>query len=301
MEKRIAIPAAALACLLIAACSSAPKRPEAVYERRNEAAKLVALGAKAARGGAAAQAAGYYAEAYRLSLSVADDEGRVVALDGLAGIYAKGGVEAPASSAPEWGAPPATLGGCVELAASVAADSGRADLAGLAALSAAEAALATGAETDARRAESIAAGAEAALAKRLSDRARALRLLGRARKALGDGTGALAAFETSAGIDARDRRFAEYAASRYLAASVLSKNGDFIGAKTALLDALAADRKAENPSGIGADYRALGMVAEKAGDRAGAARYFEAAREVFAAARFRSDAEDAERRRAAVE
>jgi hypothetical protein len=67
------------------------------------------------------------------------------------------------------------------------------------------------------------------------------------------------------------------------------------------VEALEADRRAENPAGIGSDFRALGIVEEKAGDRKLAARYYARARDVFAAARFSSDAEDAEARRAALD
>jgi len=324
--KRIPRPLAAapLLALVLAACSSAPKPPAAVFDRRNEAASLAALGARMVRDGAYMEAARLYGESYRIATSVADDEGRLIALDGLAGSYARIG-SAPSSAVPAaaptaaaaqspaapsadrasapgaWGAAPESSAACIALAASVAAASGRADLAAFASLSAAEALLGSAAESDLRRAADTAAAAAAALEKRPADRARALRILGEARKGLSDGAGALSALDAAADIDRRARRFASYAAARFLAASVHSKAGAYEAARAALLDALDADRRAENPAGIGADYRALGQVAEKAGDKTAAAAHYAAARDVFAAARFEGEAADAERRRAALD
>jgi tetratricopeptide (TPR) repeat protein len=310
----------AAAAALLTACSSAPKAPDAVILRRNEAVRLVALGAKAVREGSPAEAVPFYAEAYRLSTTVADDDNRLAALDGLASLYARtpaladGADEsattpaakaAPAGEAsPEvspWGTAPAGSEACMALAREIADVSGRADLAAFVSLGEAEAALRSGNEAGNRKAAELALGAAGALDKRPDDKSRALRVLGEARKNLGDPTGALSALSEAAALDQKAKRFAEYAAARYLAASVHSKLGDYPAARTALLEALEADRRAENPAGIGSDFRALGIVEEKAGDRKLAARYYARARDVFAAARFSSDAEDAEARRAALD
>lgn len=324
---------------LASACSSAPKPAEAVYSVRNEVVKVIGLGAKASREGKEGEAARFYEEAYRQASSVADDEGRLLALDGLIPVRLRmdavpepptlppsaGGAagnndgagkkasapdfspqvpaspsSAPASSA-AWAYPPATAADCVALAKRIAAESGSAVLAAFASVSEAEVALRAGVEAETRRAAVLAEAAAEALASRPSDRARALRALAAARKDLGDAKGALAALDEAAASDKSLKRFAEYASARYLAASIHSKGGDYAAAQAALLEALEADRRAENALGIGADFRALGLVAEKTGDKAAAARYFTRSRDVFAAARFPAEAADAEKRRAAVE
>ncbi|MFA6508070.1 MAG: hypothetical protein WCT14_18350 [Treponemataceae bacterium] len=303
-----------VAVCLFSACSSSPKAPDAVFLVRNEATKLVGLGSKAAREGNAGESVRFYEEAYRLATSVADEEGRIAALDGLASLRMRTEVSVsgavvpavasdPSSTAAQidWAYPPTSAAGCIALAKTVAADSGKADLIAFASISEAEAALRTGAEADKRRASELALAASAALGRRPADRSRALRVLAEAKKELGDPKGALEALADAAASDKGLKRFAEYASARYLSASIHSKSGDYAAATVALLDALEADRRAENPAGIGFDFRALGIVAEKTGDKAAAARYYARSRDVFSAARFRTDADDAEKRRAALE
>ena len=293
---------AAVAAAAFSACSSAPKPPDAIYLRRNEAVRLVALGARAVREGSLPEAIPFYEEAYRIATSVADDDNRLAALDGLAIAYSR--FEPQAKTGPEgavWAGAPASVAECLDLAREIAELSGRADLSAFVSVGEAEAALRSGGEAASLKAAELAAAAADALGKRPDDRSRALRALAEARKNLGDSSGALSALSSAASIDARAKRFAEYASDRYLAASVHSKLENYPAAREALLEALDADRRAEHSAGIGADYRALGLVEEKAGDAAAAARYFRQARDVFAAAKFTIDAADAEKRRAALE
>lgn len=306
------VPALALlaAALGFASCSSAPKAPDGIYLRRNETVRYIELAAKSAREGLRSEAILFYEEAYRLATSVDDARSRVSALDGLATVYASdvavvqdavpsaeaSGIVAPASS---WGAPK-DAPSCRKLAASVAAASLSAELVAWAEILEAEAALKSGSDGDALRAAALAESSSAALDGKSAERARALRALGSARKALGDSSGALSALDEAASIDRKRKRFTELAADRYLAASVHSKLGDYPAARTALLDALENDRRAENAAGIGADYRALAMISEKAGDAGAAIAYYQAARDVFAAGRFAADAADAEARLAAL-
>lgn len=300
---RLSLAAIALAILGTAlSCSSAPKPQEAVYAKRNEAAKYLDLGAKNAREGATREAALFYGEAYRVSTAVDDAAGRVAALDGLATVYAAGVPETsaaapadPTATVPDWGSP-ADAAGCRELASRLASESGSPQLMARASILEAEAALREASEEGARRAATLAASAAAALDSKSAERGRALRALGAARKAFGDFPGALSALDEAASLDLRQKRFAEFASDRYLAASVLSKAGDLPAARKALLEALENDRRAENSAGIGADYRALAMVAEKEGKKDEAAGFYRAARDVFSAARYTSDAQDADRR-----
>lgn len=294
----------------LASCSSAPKAPDGIYLRRNETARYIDLAAKGAREGLRSEAILFYEEAYRLATSVDDAKSRVSALDGLATVYASGvpsvkdavpSAEASgiAGTASAWGAPK-DAASCRKLASAVAAASLSSELIAWAQILEAEAALKAGSDEDNRGAASLAQSAASALSGKSAERARALRALGSARKALGDSSGALSALDEAASIDRKRKRFTELASDLYLAASVHSKLGNYPAARTALLDALDNDRRAENAAGIGADYRALAMVAEKAGDAGAAVAYFEAARDVFAAGRFSAEAADAESRLSAL-
>lgn len=328
--------AAAFAVLAAMGCSSAPKAPDADYARRNEAARLVSLGAKAGRDGQWTDARVLYEEAYRTYTAADDHAGRIEALDGLAGCYARLEAAALSSAAPTvpvpavapvapaattdaaaspaaWGRAPTTEAACLSLMAGIAADAPQtapaAELRARVALPAAEAALrgvaagGAAAESAALLADSVAesmVAAASALEKRPPDRARAFRILGEARKIRGDAAGALKALEDAAEIELKLKRFVEYAFVRYTAASIHSKSGDYASARDALRDALDADRKAEHAAGIGSDYVALGLVAERSGEFAEAVRHYAAAREVFAAARMTKDATEADKRRAAA-
>ncbi len=278
-SRLVALLAAVIATIIVAACSSAPKAPPIVLETRNQAAQFVLLGAKALREGQMASAKTFYTEAYRLYTATDDAEGRIRALDGLGRLPG-------ASAADLW-----------RTAAEVAADSGDVKLVALASLLDAELKLRSADEADVRRALETARGGARILSDLPRDSARALRLAGAAAKALNDYPLALDFLDQAAGIDLKEKAFIEYASDRYVAASVHSKAGDYPAARAALQDALASDRRAEHPAGIGGDYFALGLIAEKSGDAAGAARYFGRAAEVFRAARFDDRAAEAESRR----
>ncbi len=276
------VAAAIAAAVLAASCSSAPKAPPIVLETRNQAAQFVLLGAKALREGQTASARTFYTEAYRLYTATDDAEGRIRALDGL-------GRLPEASAADLW-----------RTAAEVAADSADAKLVALASLLDAELKLRSADEADLRRALETARGGARILSDQSRDSARALRLAGAAAKALNDYPLALDLLDQAAGIDLKDKAFIEYASDRYIAASVHSKAGDYPAARAALQDALESDRRAEHPAGIGGDYFAHGLIAEKTGDASAASRYFGRAAEVFRAARLDDRAAEAESRRNAV-
>ncbi len=273
MKKAWCIP---LVCLYFVSCSSAPKVAPGVYIARNEAAGLVKLGAKYLREGHRGAALDLYTEAYRVYTMTDDPEGRIVSLDGL-GRLSKDPTE------------------YYTRADRIAAESGRKDLIALSSLLLAEHSLAGGAGTDLGSVRRSAEEAASALGGRPADKARALRIQGSAAKAMGDHKDALSRFDEAAALDKKANLFIEYASDRYLAASVHSKTGDYKAAAAALLDALDYDRKAENPEGIGGDYQALGLVAQKAGQTAEAEIYFTRASEVYEAARLSAQAVELKR------
>ncbi len=308
-------------CAALAACSSAPKAPDGIYALRNEAASLADFGAKALREGIRSEALRFYEECYRMATSVDDPALRIMALDGLSKLLPEGGVTGdttvdaagkpltesanqstlPSAADVRWGRSPTSAIECRTVADGIAADSGQPVLVALAGLIQAEASLRKGGQDDFRRAETAALSAVIVYIKKPAEKARALRVLAEARKGLNDTVGALSALEEAATLDLKLKRFADYAADRYLAASILSKAGNYPEARAALLQALEADRRVEHSAGMGADYLALGLVAEKEGNKEEAARYYGFSREVFAAANFPLEAADAESRRSGLE
>jgi tetratricopeptide (TPR) repeat protein len=274
--------AALLAALLAFSCSSAPKTPPVIYEGRNQAAQFIQLGAKALRENSMASARTFYTEAYRLYTAYDEAEGRIRALDGL-------GRLPDASTSELWGT-----------ASRIADESGDKKLVALSALLNAELELWKGTEDGARAALTASLSGADLLSGLSKDRARALRLAGTAAKTLGDYPAALSHLDEAAGLDRKEKAFAEHASDRYLTASVYSKAGNYTAAKSALMEALASDRRAEHAAGIGGDYYALALVEEKFGDSAVAAGYFTRAAEVFRAARFEDRALEAEQRRDAI-
>ena len=298
-------------CAALAACSSAPKAPDGIYALRNEAASLADFGAKALREGVRNEALRFYEECYRMATSVDDAALRIAALDGLSKLLpeeeavgdpvtASANQTALPIPVSRWGRAPTTAKGCREAAGEIAVDSGLPVLGALAGLIQAEASMRKGDEASLRQAEAAALSAVDVYAKKHAEKARALRVLAEARKGLNDTANALSALEEAATLDLKLKRFADYAADRYQAASILSKTGSYPEARSALLQALEADRRVEHSAGMGADYRALGLVAEKEGKKDEAARWYEFSREVFAAANFPLEAADAESRRSGL-
>lgn len=255
---------------LFVSCSSAPKVPPQVYAVRNEAGRLIQLGAKALREDQNSIAHDYYAEAYRLYTSVDESEGRIRALDGL-GRVSDGGFDL-------W-----------LQAGEIAEQSGDRELVALASL--------LQAEYNIHQATALEAASEAALAavavlrSRLADKARALRIYGSAERKLERYQSAMDALQEAAALDLKNKAYIEYASDQYLIAGVYSKLGRYEEATTALHTALEYDRRSENPGGIASNYAALALVAEKAGQVDAARTYYLKAYEVYKAARMDIKAE----------
>lgn len=291
------------ALLTLGGCSSAPKPPEGIYDKHNETARYIDMGAKAAKEGRPEEAARFYGEAYRIATAVDDATDRIISLDGLAALYEPLASRTGASASGAFvfqSDLPADSVSCRALVARIAAESGSPVLAARSSLMEAEAAAAAGTEEGYRTSLTLVEGAVSVFPSKSEERTRALRAVASARKGLGDSSGALAALGDAASRDKKAKRFSEMASDRYLGASIYSKLGDYDAARIFLLEALENDRKSENSPGIGADYRALAMIAEKQGQLPEAVRLYAAARDVFSAARLDGDASDSERRRAAA-
>ncbi len=294
---------AGLFCLLIlGGCSTAPRAPDGVFDRRNEAARLCDMGSASLLKGAYSEAWWFYAEACRIYTAVDDAPGRFIALEG-ASRAATADPSAPMSkigAVEGWGLPPVKAEDAQTLAIQVAEKDGSPLLLARAMRFKAELALAGGAFSGAATLASEAAASFKKDKKRAVEYAAARRVQAESLKGAGSYEDALALLSELYKLDKKAKRFADLASDHFLAASILSKSGDYVAAEQALLEALDADRKSENPSGIASDLLALGIVAQKRGDFTEAARRYAEARDVFAAAKLEDAAKDAEERRKAV-
>jgi len=267
--------------LVISACSSAPKTPPQSLVVRNEAGRLVLLGAKALREGQSAAAREYYAEAYRMYTFVDEPEGRIRALDGLGRV--------PGGDFDAW-----------EKAQEIGQNSGDETLIALASLLIAERNISSRDPASVERAVNLLNQAIEKLGSRQNDKARALRLYGSALKQVQRYEDAIQAIKIAIDIDNKNKAFIELASDYYLLASIYSKQGDYSAAITFLTSAIDFDRRSENGSGLGSDYLALGTVYEKAGDLEKARLNYQKALDIFTAGRFTEKIEETKQRISAL-
>jgi len=267
--------------LVISACSSAPKTPPQSLVVRNEAGRLVLLGAKALREGQSAAAREYYAEAYRMYTFVDEPEGRIRALDGLGRV--------PGGDFDAW-----------QKAQEIAQDYGDETLIALASLLIAERNISSRDPASVERAVNLLNQAIEKLGSRQNDKARALRLYGSALKQVQRYEDAIQAIKIAIDIDNKNKAFIELASDYYLLASIYSKQGDYSAAITYLTSAIDFDRRSENGSGLGSDYLALGTVYEKAGDLEKARLNYQKALDIFTAGRFTEKIEETKQRISAL-
>jgi tetratricopeptide (TPR) repeat protein len=118
-------------------------------------------------------------------------------------------------------------------------------------------------------------------------------VIGLAEKELGHYPEAEAAVRRSLEIHQKDTYFELVAYNWFLIASFRSLSGNYSGAKQALESALSYDRRIENSWGLACDWRALGDVNKKDGDREAARSSYLRAAEIFRAMGNEEAAEEA--------
>lgn len=263
--------------LFVTACSSAPKTPPQSLVIRNEAGRLVLLGAKSLREGQPAAAREYYAEAYRMYTLVDESEGRIRALDGLGRL--------PDIDFDAW-----------QKAQEIAQNTGDGALIALASLLEAERLLFSENASSVQNAQIVLTQAIEKLGGYPNDKARAVRLQSSALKQLQRYDEAIRVLQSAIDIDKKNRSFIELASDYYLLASIYSKQGDYAMAITYLTSAIDFDRRSENGSGLGSDYLALGTIYEKAGNSELAKLNYKKALDIFTAGRFSENIAEVEQR-----
>jgi tetratricopeptide (TPR) repeat protein len=117
-------------------------------------------------------------------------------------------------------------------------------------------------------------------------------VMGLAEKEMGRYAQAEAALRRSLEIHDKDHFFEMAAYDWFMIASFRSLSGDYRGARQALESAIAFDRRVENSWGLANDWRALGDVSQKAGDRAAARVAYLRAAEIFRAIEDESAAQE---------
>jgi tetratricopeptide (TPR) repeat protein len=118
-------------------------------------------------------------------------------------------------------------------------------------------------------------------------------VVGLAEKELGHYPEAEAAVRRSLEIHQKDTYFELVAYNWFLIASFRSLSGNYSGARQALESALTYDRRIENSWGLACDWRALGDVNKKEGDRDAARSSYLRAAEIFRAMGNEEAAEEA--------
>jgi tetratricopeptide (TPR) repeat protein len=250
--------AAGLLLALASGCSSAPKGAGESYAVRNKAAEYSKLADQALGRGEYDTAVKIYREALEADSSIDDVAGAAGIHASLGRAYLAAGLAAQAekefSSAIEY----ARISGARPAAALATAGLGEL----LYAKGDREGALARFEE-----ALGLASGDEAAAAVALHDAATAKAALGREAEAEAD-------LAKAAAINKKLKRPTELASNHYVLASIRSKAGDLAGAMSAILAALASDKKAENGPGIAQDLAAAASISARAGNKQEAYDYW---------------------------
>lgn len=263
-----AMAAMALASLALPTCSTAAATPTMAVDKKNQAAQYLDMGKGYFESGDYDNALRFFRLALELNTSVDNAEGVAQAYNSIGRVYLEAGSFDQAREAFSKAMDAAESSGDPAAKALTLSDFG--DLA-----------IREGKLAEAK------ARFEAALALvKGGDKTSAFVYhgLGVALKGLGEGDKALEWFTKAAEINKSLSLWADVAANEYMAASVLSKKGDYAAAEARLLSALDWDKKAENALGIGKDYSALGTVLRKKGDAEKGYAYLAKAYEVYLAA-----------------
>ena len=274
-----------LTLLILAACSTAPKKPPAVLTLRNAAASQLELANREADRGGYETALDMAAEARRLAVTADDPPLRIRTALALGNVLFFLGRDDEADASFRQALAEAEAITNRELAALSRIYLARARLLSLTAV--------TG---SAVTADSVSAGigdirsrVQAELASIKDDKmgiALGWTIIGLAEKELRRWTEAEAALKKALAIHEGLVVLEQAAYDWYLIASVRSVAGRFDEAIIALNEAIAFDRRAENSYGLGKDWRALGDVYRKAGRAADADAAYARSGEIFAAMGF---------------
>jgi len=251
------------AVVVLAACSSAPKKPGEATDVKNRAAEAALSGNTYYRQGRYDLALQFFTQALNENLSVDNEAGVVESYNSIGRVYLAVGMHAEAGAAfVKANAIAVRLGG--EPLFVTANNLG-------------ELALRRG---DARGAleifERVIGGSQKDVSPQ--QRAQLYHNLGSAYKATGDLDRAMEWLEKALTIDLDGKLHEEAAADYYMIASVHSKRGDYASAARNAELALEYDKRTENALGVVKDLAALGRIALKAADPAAAYGYFERSR-----------------------
>lgn len=281
-------------CLIVlAGCSSAPKRPSEIFTARNAASGQLDLGNQAVSKGDYETAHLFLREAWRLAVSADDPEMRIKILLAEGNAWFNEGNREKALET--WTA-----------AQNEAVENNNTTLISLGKIYQARFSLEEGnAETKLTPAERK---EKALKAKTLTQTemenvrsnplytAFSWKVIGLADKELENWTASEEALKKAADIHAKNQYLEDAAYDWYLIASVRSKAGQYPAALEALNSAIGFDRRAENANGLGMDWMAMGMIEEKQGNKEKAAAAYNRAADIFTSVSLSKNASDAELR-----
>jgi tetratricopeptide (TPR) repeat protein len=260
-----------IALFLIAACSSAPKNPGEVYVLHRYAETQLDAGNKQADRGALEDALSTLNEVMRVAIMVDDPSLRIRAGLSLSNVLLSMGQRQEAVEG--WNE-----------ALSEAERTGNNALTAVCRIHIARGRLLS--PEGKASAQSIREEVDRNMVLVKSDRlytALAWTVIGLAEKELGRYAQAETSVRRSLEIHEKDRYFEQAAFDWFMIASFRSLSGDYQGAQKALETAISFDRRVENSWGLASDWRALGDVFQKAGDRAAARSAYQRAAEILTA------------------
>ncbi len=243
---------------LAVSCSSAPKVPTEVNDRKNEAAGYMKLADGFLGKGQYASALQYYNEALETNLMVDNVEGAISSRSSLGRVYLMMKSYEDAEREIRDSLQDARALGNDPLIALCLSNFGELQYA----------------RGNAAEAEKSFVEAESKAGDR--DQLKAVILHNRAVAAVSRNEPELAVTLLTTAMQANEKakRWSEYAANSYVMASIKNKAGDTAGALGWAEKALEADKKAENSFGIAADLEALGKLNRKLSKNAEALAYF---------------------------
>jgi len=253
-----ALAGAVTLALVLASCSSAPKRPAEELARKNEAAQYAKLADDFFFKGQYLQALSFYGEALDAHLSVDNVEGAVLSRNSLGRAFLALGRLSDAEREFADALRDARAFGKPALVAQSLSNLG---------------------ELLYARGEREAAGAAFAEAETLVTASDPLAAViahnrGVLALALGEFDQAQAYLSRAELANERAKRWAALGTNRYVLASLANARGDAAGALVWAKKALEADKRGENSLGIGADLEALAQLSRKAGEAETALDYY---------------------------